>query len=287
MDPVVHQKVTDSSMRARDSIDVSGLGIVQETLLTPLCARADEYTRVDGIVRDQTAYQLVNSISYDFSKIRRYGNTLVGCAIRANVMDRWIAEFLSQNPNGVVTCLGVGLDTVRERNDNKKATFVELDFADVIDLRRKCFEENERRIQIVSDVLDSSWLSAVSHLQNRKWLFQAAGLLMYLQPDGVRRLFKILGDNFPGCTFLFDGCSTLAHRNSTKWEATIGTTAATYHWSIDDPREVTHFEPRVRVEETRYMMDLYHHRWSLKARIASTLSRTLRHGYHINRAHFS
>ncbi len=272
------------TIRALNEIGSIQLGDVQETLLTPLCARADQFGRSDAIVIDAAAKQLVDAIKYDFEKIRRFPNTLTGCAIRAAIMDAWIQEFLTANPTGAIGLFGVGLDTVFERNDNGRANWFEFDFADVIALRQTCFAPDPRRHLIAGDILETSWIGDVKAAAQGPWLFQAAGLLMYLQPTQVEQLFRLLADHFPGSTFLFDGCSKLAKQNSDRWEATIRTTAANYHWAIDDPHNVATWDERIQVTDVRYMLDYHRHQWRWDTRIWARLVPKLRKAYHINRA---
>lgn len=272
------------TIHALTEIDSLQLGDVQETLLTPLCARADQFGRPDAIVVDEAAKRLVDAIEYDFDKIRRFPNTLTGCAIRAAIMDDWIQDFLTAHPTGAIGLFGVGLDTVFERNDNGQANWFEFDFADVIALRETCFAPDSRRHLIAGDILNTSWIDKVCAVAEGPWLFQAAGLLMYLQPAQVEDLFRLLADHFPGAIFLFDGCSQFAKQNSIRWEATIRTTAAQYHWAIDDPHDLTSWDGRVQVTDVRYMMDHHRHQWRWPTRIWSRFLPKLRKAYHINRA---
>lgn len=273
------------TLRASNELGAIELGTVQETLLTPLCARADQWGRADAIIVDETAKQLVAAIDYDFDKIRQFPNTLTGCAIRAAIMDAWIQDFLQVYPSGSIGLLGVGLDTVFERNDHcGQATWFEFDFADVIALREKCFAPHARRHAVAGDILDTAWIERVRPMSHEPWLFQAAGLLMYLEPFQVRLLIGLLANHFPGATFLFDGCSQFAKQNSHRWEATIRTTAATYHWAIDDPRRIADWDPRVQVSDVRYLMDYHRHKWRWDTRIWSRILPKLRKAYHVNRA---
>jgi len=272
------------TIRALNEIGSIQLGDVQETLLTPLCARADQFGRSDAIVIDAAAKQLVDAIDYDFDKIRRFPNTLTGCAIRAAIMDEWIQDFLRAHPSGAIGLFGVGLDTVFERNDNGRANWFEFDFPDVIALRETCFAPDSRRQSIAGDILDTHWIDRMQATTQGPWLFQAAGLLMYLQPAQVQQLFRLLADHFPGSTFLFDGCSNFAKQNSNRWEATIRTTAAKYHFAIDDPRDLAAWDNRIQVTDVRYMLDYHRYQWRWATRIWSRILPRLRKAYHINRA---
>lgn len=261
---------------------------VQETLLTPLCARADQWDRQDAIIKDEAAKKLVDRLPYDFERIRKYPNTLTGCAIRASIMDRWIKEFLLANPTGSIGLFGVGLDTAFERNSQHGcATWFEFDFKDVVELRHKYFAPDPNRHTISGDIFDTSWIENVKSVSQGPWLFQAAGVLMYLHPEQVKALFALLSRHFPGSTFLFDGCSEFAKNNSHRWEATVRTTSAQYHWAINDPRKITGWNSGIQITDTEYMMDHHRHQWRLDTRLWSALLPRLRKAYHINRATIS
>ena len=201
------------------------LGTVQKTLLTPLLARADQYQRDDAILRDRKAFEIVQQLvphyAPDFAAIRRFPDTLTGCAIRAAVFDRWIQSFLDQHDDAAVVSIAEGLDTTFERNDDGRALFFELDFPDVIALRRELFGGAPRRVMIAGSVFETGWIDRVRHSGRTRFLFQAAGLTMYLPAQQVRSLLTLLADHFPGCTLLFDTCSEMAKRNSRQCELSI------------------------------------------------------------------
>ncbi len=264
---------------ARNSIELTG---VQETLLTPLCGRADQFGRPDAIVTDPLAHQLVESIHYDFSKLRRFHDTLVGAAIRAAIFDRWIGEFLSVAEQPTVVMLAEGLDTTMARNDDGRANWFEIDFPDVITLRDRLMPATERQHRIAGSVLEPDWIAAVKAAGGRGHLFQAAGLTMYLTADQVRGLMTMLADHFPGCTFLFDTCSVMAKNQSHRWEATVRTTTAKYQFGIDDPATIRDWDPRFEVRRSESMMDHHRHQWRLRTRIVSALWPGLRHAYRLN-----
>lgn len=266
------------------------LGTVQQTLLTPLYSRALEFQRDAPIVRDEKAFEIVSRLDFDFSKIAAFRDTMTGNAIRASLLDHWIGEFLDRQPFGNIVLIGEGLDTTFDRNDNGQANWLEIDFPDVVKLRDELFSHNPRRRRFAGSVFQPDWSELVQsnegNGENANVLFQIAGVTMYLEPEKVQALFTRLADEFPGCTVLFDTCSTLGKQNAGRWEATVRTTNAQYRFGIDDPSTIRDWDPRFNVTDTEALMDHHRNRWSLKTRLVSTFWRRLRNSYLVNRARF-
>ena len=261
------------------------LGTVQQTLLTPLLSRAREFERDDAIVRDAKAHDIVSRLEYDFSKIESFSDTLTGTAIRASIMDRWIGEFLTRRPDGTVVLIGEGLDTTFDRNDNGQANWLEIDYPDVIEMRNQIFSPDPRRKRFAGSVFKPEW-SAMVDREGPEVLFQIAGVTMYLEPEKVRQLFTRLADEFPGCTVIFDTCSTLGKENADQWEATVRTTGAEYRFGIDQPASIIEWDKRFHVTDTEALMDHHRNRWSWKVRFLTTFWQRLRKSYLVNRATF-
>ena len=79
---------------------------VEETLLIPLWARAEETKRPDGLIRDDFAVRLVEQIDYDFSKFARAKYSQAGVAVRSYIFDHETSAFIEKHPDAV--CIRVG-----------------------------------------------------------------------------------------------------------------------------------------------------------------------------------
>lgn len=77
--------------------------------------------------------------------------TFMASAVRSTNMDRYIKDFMSRNPSGVVVLIGEGLETTFYCNDNEKTVSFEIDLPDVIAYRIQILGENERDICIECD----------------------------------------------------------------------------------------------------------------------------------------
>ncbi|WP_422771458.1 class I SAM-dependent methyltransferase [Plantactinospora sp. WMMC1484] len=211
------------------------LGDVEETMLIPLYARAVETRRERGIVNDPLSARMVDAIDYDFSRFDQ-PPTLYGCVLRASVFDRWVREFLADHPTGTVIEVGAGLNTRFERVDNGSVHWVDLDLPDVIALRRRFFDESDRRRIGAASVLDPAWVSTV-----RQWpppyFFAVEAVLMYLVEADVRRALGLIADNFPGARVALDtGGHLMVDRQDR--HPTMKFMAAKMRWACDDPREI-------------------------------------------------
>ena len=196
-----------------DEKTINKISNISETLLIPLYSRALESKTENPIIIDKKAIEITDELSKIFEKSNSvlYQNLAKGksrkrnskklnvaMALRTRKFDRYCTSFLKENPNGIVVELGCGLSTRFPRIDNKKCIWYDLDFPEVIDIRREFFNVSERYHFIASSVTDFDWMNQIKQ-KNKKILFIAEGLLMYLQPNDTKDLILNLQKTFPGC----------------------------------------------------------------------------------------
>lgn len=242
-------------------VDVSSLGEIQETLLITLWARAAESREKRPILEDPRAVEIVDQINYDFDRFRR--QTIVTqptACVRATVFDRWVKKFMNEHPNGVIVEIGSGLDTRFERLDNGRIRWFDLDMPDSMSVRRRFFQESDRRKFITGSVLEPAWIDAVKGAGAQHYLFISEGVLLYFDEGQVKQLLTMLADNFPGCLFAFDSCAPWAQQNSRKLEA-VKLTNAEFRWGIADIHEIEQWDPRFKVLEVDNTMNYHRDRY--------------------------
>jgi len=171
---------------------------VSSTMLITLYARARESTNRNPIITDPKAVEMIEIIKKEIAgsdnpihkKILKdsYNPKLaVTMALRSRRFDRYVSDFLSKYPKGTVINLGCGLDTRFYRIDNGTVIWFDIDFPEVIELRRRFMEENSRHFFIGNSVLNPDWFSEVK--TGGPYLILAEGLFMYLTEAEVRELF--------------------------------------------------------------------------------------------------
>lgn len=225
----------------KEKIQLTG---VQETLLTPLYCKAQEG---NPFFDDPKAREVMGRIQYDLKKIAAPKKTCVTLCMRAKQIDRYTSQFLTRHPDGVVVHLGCGLDSRCARVQQGYSVWYDLDFPDVIELRRKFYTETDTYHMIGSSVNDLAWINSVT-AHGRPVIVLAEGLLMYLTEEQVKSLVLTLKQTFPGCHLAFDAFSTLTARH-VKAHPMLRETGASVYWGIDDPAEIEHWAEGIRLKE--------------------------------------
>jgi O-methyltransferase involved in polyketide biosynthesis len=216
----------------------------KETLLITLYARAMESRAADSVLRDRRAAEAVDRLDYDFARLKLRPDEALGVAMRARRFDLWTSEFLGENPGGIVLNLGCGLDGRAWRVEPPStARWFDVDFPEVIELRRRLSPDREGVRSIGSSVTDPGWIGALP--ADGPALILAEGLTPYLDGDELGRLFRRLTAHFSSGLLAFDAYSRLGLRLMENLPC-IRATGATFRWGLDDPREVEAMAPRLK-----------------------------------------
>lgn len=225
------------------------LGSVQKTLLLPLWGRAVETRKAHPLLIDETAVRIIAAIDYDFAVIARNIGAITQLAWIARSLhtDRTAREFLQRHPDATIVNLGCGLDTTFERVDNGRLRWYDLDFPDVIELRKRLLPDRERRRLMAGSLLEDAWLGQLEG--GDAVLFIAAGVLYYLQESEVKALLIRLAGAFPGAELVFDACSPrgLKVANQKVIKAGGMDESAMLKWGLRRAKEMGSWDSRIRV----------------------------------------
>ena len=222
------------------------LGLIQETLLITLWARAIEASKDDPIIKDTKSVEILAQIDYDFAKLNKAKRTQVGVCLRSLAFDRWVCDYLRQNPHGTFVEIGAGLNTRFERVDNGQVRWFDLDLPDAIALRKQFFQETDRRKFIAASVLDPSWIDVVKASSNGPVMFAAEGVLIYLTESQVKQVFAMLAEHFPGALLAFDSLSPYRVKHQNQHDA-IKHFEARFQWGIEDIHNIQMWNPLYKI----------------------------------------
>lgn len=239
----------------------------KETLLITLFAKAGESHLPNSLLSDGCAADAVRRIDYDFGRLKVTRDMMVGIAIRAKTLDDWVRAFIASHPEACVLHLGCGLDTrVFRVAPPTGVRWFDIDYPEVIALRRRLYAASDGCELIGSSVVDLRWLERVP--VDRPVMVVAEGLVMYLRKDEVQRLFSGIVERFPTGETAFDAFSRLG-----VWfvqrQPSVKATGATLHWGIDDPHDLERMVPRMKFAAEVPAYDLsYLDRFSFAGRMS-------------------
>ncbi len=214
-EPISTGSGSDSSQMSKGITPT--LSGVPETMLWALHNRASEARRHDTVLVDPESIRIHDAIDYDFA--RHFGRPEGSLAVRAAEIDAVLRKWLELHPDGFIVSLGEGLETQVGRVDNGRLRWLSVDLPAAIGLRERFLRPTERFRHMSVSALDSAWMDVVD--TSSGVFIVAQGLLMYLEPDKVRRLLSDIADRFPGAEMVFDvvprwfSCLTLWGLNQT------------------------------------------------------------------------
>ena len=233
----------------------------KETMLMTLSGRAIQSQWKNPILRDPWAEEAMRHIDYDMSKQltrvaswsmwKDIGPTII--ATRAVTFDLLTTRFLADHPDATVLHVGCGMDSRVFRIDPPAGVqWFDVDYPDVIALRRQLFPERDSAYHMIGAQLDDlHWMDDVP--RDRPGLFLAEGVLHYLSETEVKVLLNSVVAHFPGGQMIFDICNSFIVKSA---GSNVGGTGATYKWGLDDPQDIKRLEPKLELIKEFSMHEL-------------------------------
>jgi methyltransferase (TIGR00027 family) len=228
----------------------------KETMLITLNGRAVQSAWRNPILRDPWAEEAMRHIDYDMSKTLKGVSSWgmwkdIGCTIiatRAATFDMLTNRYLADHPDATVLHVGCGMDSrVFRIAPPASVQWFDVDYPDVIDLRRQLLPEREAASAgqyhlIGAPLNDLRWLDKVP--RDRPALLIAEGALMYVSEADVKALLNTVVAHFPGGQMIFDVVHPVILKQV---GSNVGGTGATYKWGLDDPQDIKQLEPKLEL----------------------------------------
>lgn len=247
--------------------DEIGLSGTRETLLITLQAKAAESALPDSLLHDHFAADAMRRLGQATQRLDVGLDMTIGIAVRAYLLDRWTQAFIDRHPDATVLHLGCGLDSRVFRVDPPaEVRWFDVDFPDVIALRRSLYPDRANCTLIGSSVTEAAWLANIP--DDRPAMVVAEGVLPYLAAEDVYDLLRRLLERLPTGEIVFDGYSHLGLQ-LLRFNPAIRATGAALRWGIDDPRMLELQVPGLSLlEEVRDYDPVQIERMSAATRIA-------------------
>ena len=193
------------------------LAPLESTVFVPLEGRIFATNLFPDVLTDKKVMSLQGSVPTHLIRKNRHNEyTLLACAVRAAKLDLETQTFLKRHPDGVIVELGAGLDTgfwrAEDAGLNARATWVEVDSAKVLAIRREWLGDEARDISIAGDARHDHWIRALrKRFPTSPVLVLAGGLSYFFTPDEMRELCGMLKD-YGVKTLVFDAVNRVGHQ---------------------------------------------------------------------------
>jgi len=236
------------------------LGVVQETMLITLWARARESKRSDAIVRDEHAERVAAALPYDVSRFDGGWKSQVGVAVRDRWIDARVREHLDRHGETTIVNLGAGLDTRFLRLADDRTRWIEIDLPDAMAARRSLVPPSTGNLQIECDARAGDWIDRVAAESPRPTLLIAEGVLMFFERDEVMQLLDRFASSCPGATLIFDLIGPLMVRWP-RLHDTLPRTRAAFRWGFRSRADLDSLGHHWSIHCARSMLDEAPERW--------------------------
>ena len=154
--------------------------------------------------------------------------------VRSAVFDEWVKQEMANAPSAVVIHIGCGMDSRVIRVAHECRAWYDVDFAEVIEERKRYFCENDGYKMIKGDARDCSWLSDVK--ENKSAIVVMEGVSMYLSAEQMRNLADALCAHFESVALLADAYTSFAAKMS-KIKNPIKEVGVSEVYGVDDPAD--------------------------------------------------
>jgi len=256
-------------------------GTVQETLMLPLYGRYMANKRYPQLFKDTAAKYIIERIDYDIDRSDMGKGPQIVYGLRQDLTARYATEFLNQYLDTIVVNIGCGLDTIFDHIDNGKCRFVNIDFPEVMEFRSRLFDPIERVMNISIDANDHTWMEIIGYRPGDHVFIMSCGVLLYFEPEDVRRLIDDIGRHFPGAVMCFDYENARMLARSNRKVRKTGNKGARMPFSMEDgEKEIRAFSDTVESVEIlkelppEYRALPWFYRWYFR-RVFSTGAMTL------------
>ena len=206
---------------------------VNKTLYIPLYGKA--YVSGRSIVLHDPKAEEIWSVEQFPLKGRAASKWLcLYMGMRAAVFDGWVKEQLQKMPEATVLHLGCGMDSRICRVGNGEHLWYDVDFPEVIEVRKRYYQETDHYNMVAADVCAPGWLEKIA---GNSAIVVMEGISMYLKPEQLQSLITRLCNRFEQVSLLMD-CYTEFAARASKYKNPINEVGVTEVYGLDDPKRL-------------------------------------------------
>jgi len=218
---------------------------VNKTLYIPLYGKA-YVSRKNIILDDKKAEEL-----WDLADIQLKGKSkskwlAYYMAMRSATYDEWVKQEIEKKPDAVVLHIGCGLDSRILRVGVTDTKWYDIDFPDVIEERKKYYEEFDFYHMLKADMRGQEWKEQIPGDKAAVVLME--GVSMYFKPEELTGLLSNLSGHFKSVKLLMD-CYTVRAAKASKYKNPVNDVGVTEVYGYDNPQELAEQSGLAYVQE--------------------------------------
>lgn len=202
-----------------------------KTLFIPLLGKA-LMSRDNLFLHDPKAEEIITKIDYDFSSLKQSKWLSMFMSVRALLIDELCNQYIANHPNATIIHLGCGLDSRCLRVNQRYKKWYDVDYENVINIRKTFYSEDSSYKMIGSSVTGNQWLEQIE--KNDNTLVVAEGLTMYLSEEEIKVLISKISDTFGSVYLLLDAYTKKGVRSS-KIKNPVNQMKAEIKYGFDNP----------------------------------------------------
>lgn len=204
-----------------------------KTLFIPLLGKA-VMSKENIFLHDPKSEEIILKIDYNFTSLKQSKWLSMFMSLRAMIIDELCNKYILKHPNATIIHLGCGLDSRCLRVNQKYGIWYDIDYENVIDIRKQFYNIDSKHKMIGSSVIDFKWLEQIDNSKNI--LIVMEGLTMYLSNEEMKVLITRINKKFGDAHLIFDAYSKIGVKSS-KIKNPINQMNAEVKYGIDNPKE--------------------------------------------------
>ena len=207
------------------------MNTVNKTLYIPLYGKS--YVSKKGLfLKDPKAEEIWASEDFELKGKSKSKWLAYYMGIRSAVFDQWTKAQMNCLQDAVVLHIGCGMDARALRIGVTGHQWYDIDFPQVMEERKRYYEETDSYHMLASDVRSNDWPQVLP--QSEEAIVVMEGVSMYLTAEDLQSLMESLAQRFSKVVLLMDCYTSLAAKLS-KYKNPINDVGVTQVYGIDDP----------------------------------------------------
>lgn len=217
-----------------DSLKGEEMNNVNKTLYIPLYGKS--YVSKKGIIlKDKKAEKIWKAEGFELKGKSKSKWLAYYMGMRSAVFDNWLKKQMECDKGAVVIHIGCGMDSRILRVGTMGHTWFDVDFPDVIEERKRYYQETEEYHMIGSDARKMEWLNLVP--EDVTAIVVMEGVSMYMKPEELQTLLCTLCRHLKKTKILMDCYTTFAAKAS-KYKNPINDVGVTKVYGMDEPKDL-------------------------------------------------